>query len=438
MYGITEDQKIYIDEKIERNKNYLKNFTFDIDGNQFNLLDSDMNANISPKKYFSEVNNRVNTLFNYAKTEGLKPIFLTITAPPELHPYSKTDASPYSILTKQRQFKYDGMNYKDINPHDTSLYLSDLWAKFLRLSIFKKLKKQYGKNMIYLRVYEPMKSGVPHIHAMIFVPHSFVIPLKKKYKEYFGKYGIKQLDYRYTWHNQAGGAVAYILKYINKTFKNAKEDIMTEEAYYFAIHRIRRFITSQTLIPLKYYRKIKHIERLQDLKYTTELYNSGVINHYFNGHCIMEMYIDDDYETSERVIYRKDPNLSFALASKKFDLETQRYRKHTKKDIELNSFVYRPYDEYEQIPTKWTKRDSVKPLEVNIDGTEYLYSNKRLSRPSIDYSKMSHYDLLAYFNNLDIETVDLNHYGHINNLLYKMGLVDIEYNLSDLRNYAQW
>jgi len=305
MYKMDNKKKIYIDEKIEKNKTFLKNLTFyNEDYKLVNMFDSDLNANLSPGRYFAEVNNRVNTMFKIAKELELSPIFLTITAPGEYHPSSK---------------KYNGFK-----PRETALYLSDIWRRFLNLMIFRNIKKNSGHKMIYIRVYEPHKSGVPHLHAMLFIPKQYLKDVREKFYEHYLKYGFKKvgLHFKIKFDNShfdgATGAIAYILKYMNKTFRSAKNGVMSDEAYYFAYYGIRRFITSQTLIPLWIYRKIKHNENNRDLFQLTKEYKEGHIYTCFDKEYIVQRYLKkerieydrDDIEINisveERVLYQKN------------------------------------------------------------------------------------------------------------------------------------
>ena len=82
------------------------------------MFNSDMNANLSPQRYYAEVSNRVNTLFKLSKELDLVPAFLTITAPSEYHNSSKY--------------------YNGSTPRETALYLSELWHKFIQRSVFRK------------------------------------------------------------------------------------------------------------------------------------------------------------------------------------------------------------------------------------------------------------------------------------------------------------
>ena len=204
--------------------------------------------------------------------------------------------------------------------------------------------------MIYIRVYEPHKSGVPHLHAMIFIPKQYLKEVRAKFFEHFTKYKIKKIalkfidrfDYSTKYDDGAAGAIAYILKYMNKTFKSAKDDLMSDEAYYFAYHGIRRFITSQTLIPLWIYRKIKHNEDTRDLYKLTKAYKGGNIYTSFN-----KEYITQRYMNTNRIVYSSD------------DIE---YHQEIKERViyQKNYFISAQFKTskiiYDDVPSSWTKR----------------------------------------------------------------------------------
>ena len=127
-YNLSLSDLQNVDNKIIKQKKFLSEFVIDIFENDFNLLDSSMGANINPKKYFAEVNNRVNSLFKYAQMLDLYPVFLTQTLPPQFH--------------------FNSAKYDDSSVKDGVRYLSSRWASFLRLKIFKNIKKSINHNMI--------------------------------------------------------------------------------------------------------------------------------------------------------------------------------------------------------------------------------------------------------------------------------------------------
>ena len=398
-------KKIYIDKKIEKNKTFLKNLTFyNEDYKLVSMFDSDLNANLSPERYFAEVNNRVNTMFKIAQELALSPIFLTITAPSAYHPSSK--------------------EYNHFKPRETALYLSDIWRRFLNLMIFRNIKKNSGHKMIYIRVYEPHKSGVPHLHAMLFIPKEYLSDVKNKFYEHYLKYGFKKVGLKFiskfdksVKYDGATGAIAYILKYMNKTFRNAKDGLMSDEAYYFAYYGIRRFTTSQTLIPLWIYRKIKHNENCRDLLKLTKEYKEG---HIYT--CFDKEYIIQRFLKKERVEYDIDDienNLSVE--------EKVLYQK--------NHFIANQFQVskkvYEEIPKQWTKQKQQIPVFTDTKLTHYYFNGK-----FIPYRKhitdMSDFELLNYYDTYDVDNDDYIYYLATKNLLISRNLLNGEiYNLNN-------
>lgn len=395
MYGITEEIKKYIDLKIEKNKTYLKNLTFyNEDYKLVSMFDSDMNANLSPERYFAEVNNRVNTLFKYAKELDLYSVFLTITAPSSYH------------------FKSD--KYNGSTPRQTALFLSQIWAKFRHLKIFKHIKDNSGHNMIYIRVYEPHKSGVPHLHAMIFLPKNYVKEVKSKFFEHFTKFEIsnKSLkfisNFTHAKYEDSKGAIAYILKYMNKTFKNAKDNIMTNEAYYFAYHGIRRFITSQTLVPLWIYRRIKHNEDSRNLYLVTNQYKSGVISSSSDKTFITKKYLHKDIHVIDEEIISCDESLQEDIIYQKNYFISEQFKNY--------NLVY------DVIPTTWTKKPFYIPTFQNGFLIGHFYKNK-----FIEYKKhicdMSNYELTSFYNSYDVDTRSYVYYLAARNLMIERKLL---------------
>lgn len=404
MYGLDTNIKNYIDNKIEKNKTFLKNLTFyNEDYNLVSMFDSDMNANLSPQRYFAEVSNRVNTIFKISKELNLYPAFVTITAPSAYHNNSAT--------------------YNGTTPRGTALHLSFLWAKFLRLKLFEHIKDNSGHNMIYIRVYEPHKSGVPHLHAMIFVPKEYIKEVENKFYEHFTKFEINKKALKYisnfshARYEDSKGAIAYILKYMNKTFKNAKDDIMTNEAYYFAYHGIRRFITSQTLIPLWIYRKIKHSTDTRDLHQLTKSYRNGHIYTSFD-----KTYINQRYIKKEVIEYSHDHIETIETVEDKIIYQKNHFISNQFQNFNLV---------YENTPSSWTKQKNRIPIFENGKIT-YFYKNGKFIRYQKHITSMTDLELYSYYENYDIENGSYVYYLAIRNLLISKKLLQGQkYNLNN-------
>jgi len=409
MYGLNKDIKNYIDKNIEKNKTFLKNLTFyNEDYKLVSMFDSDLNANLSPQRYFAEVNNRVHTLFAVAKELELVPAFLTVTLPSCYHPSSE--------------------NYNGSTPKQSALYLSDIWAKFLRKKIFANIKKNTGTKMIYIRVYEPHKSGVPHLHAMVFIPKAYLSQVKSKFYEHYTKYSFKKVglkfmsNFKHAKYEEAQGAIAYILKYMNKTFKHAKDNKMTDEAYYFAYHGIRRFITSQTLIPLWIYRKIKHNENTRDLYKLTKQYVQGNIYTCFNKEYIVQRYIHTDVEKYEDEIINIEEEVREKVIYQKNHFISSQFKVSKK--------------HYEPIPKSFKgKQQDYVPIFTN-GALTHIYNP--FKKDIVVYKKhitqMTDLELYQYYKNYDIETESYVHYLGTRNYMIQRGLLSGEtFNLSEFK-----
>jgi hypothetical protein len=184
MYGISTYDIQTIDTKLELQRKYIQSRFFDFGEETKSAIEFTYSANLNPKKYFAEMNNRINSIFEYAKQLNLKPVFVTLTAPSKYH-------------------KFNVNGDLKINPNETAKELTQIFNKFTNLRIFQKMKKELGHGLIYFRVYEPHKSGVPHLHAMLFLPTDYILDIKKKFFSYFTdkvKWGNnrKSIDFKYT------------------------------------------------------------------------------------------------------------------------------------------------------------------------------------------------------------------------------------------------
>lgn len=406
MYGITKEDIVNIDKKMEYQRKYLINHFFDFGDENKNILDFTYSANLNPSKYFAEMNNRVNSIFEYSKQLNLKPVFATITAPSKYH---QTDRNRKLIHS----------------PNDTAKALTQILNKFTSLQIFRKMKKSLGHGLIYFRVYEPHKSGVPHCHIMFFLPKDYILDVKKKFYEYFTdkvRWGnnSKSLDFKYTFYNKnqngdsTGGAVAYMMKYITKTFRNP-DDKSTQYAFYWYVkNRVRRFLTSRTLAPLEIYRKVRYFFNKKydwDYLYVTKLIKNNNIIKLFEGTSLNYMFYNHETCQVEDInIWQKSGDLILNSRIK------------TNQTIEL----------------KYSKKEYKKPLVAFVNHFEqYLFddnSGKFVLMPVVP-SLLSDYQLNTYFNIIDKnEILDLVHYGLVKNEMIKRGFIEDDYINPELYN----
>jgi hypothetical protein len=244
-YGLSKYDLETTQEKLKKQKHFLEySFLYDrINQTRIPLADIMISANHSPNRYYSEIQNRVNTLTTLAKQRELKPLFMTITLPSEYHKFK----------TLHRRGVKDKLvansKYNSTTPKDA---VKELTKMFARLRQDRSLKDGlFKENRIYFRVNEPHKDGTPHTHILMFVPEDRVERVKKAFYRLFDNRGNDiQSDIE--------NATSYVMKYINKTLPLSKSENLSEKDKYlnawYSKNRVIRFNSSKTLAPLTIYR----------------------------------------------------------------------------------------------------------------------------------------------------------------------------------------
>ena len=392
MYGISTYDIQTIDTKLELQRKYIQSRFFDFGDETKSAIEFTYSANLNPKKYFAEMNNRINSIFEYSKQLNLKPVFVTLTAPSKYH---------------KRNVNGD----LKINPNETAKELTQIFNKFTNLRIFQKMKKDLGHGLIYFRVYEPHKSGVPHLHAMLFLPTDYILDIKKKFFQYFTdkvKWGNnrKSIDFKYTWYNSAGGAIAYIMKYVTKTFKNENSKDIQYASYWYIKHNIRRFLCSRTLAPLLVYRKVRHFFSQ----------NSSYLE-------VSRFYERNNQSALKRVF--NDNTFSYM----KYNIETQQVEEVILWEKNAESVLHKRIKTNTTFKLLYKKHEYKKALTVYVSEQErYVYSenqSKFVLLPIVP-AKLQDYQLTNYYHilqNRDIDTLDLVHFGVVKNEMIKRGFL---------------
>jgi len=272
------------------------------------------------------------------------------------------------------------------------------------------MKKNSNIKLTYFRVYEPHKSGVPHLHALLFLPADYIIEIKKKFYSYFTnklKWGanIGGVGFRYTWYKEKGGAVGYVMKYILKTFKDTESKSVQHSAYWYIKHNVRRFLSSRTLAPLSIYRKVRYYFKNRfgsDLKEISRLIENGSIYKLFDDTVINYRYINQENgEFEDVVLWSK--NGESIINSRYKDCQGRIKLTYVKKEeIEFKKQDFSNFSNY-------------KPNKTNTwDGMPIIPS------------KMSDYQLFSYYTKLDsadIKTLNLQHFNITRNEMIKRNLI---------------
>jgi hypothetical protein len=427
LYHLTKEDKKEVNKKIDKQKSYLKSHVLSFHGTDESksLLDLSYGANINPDIYFSEMNNRVNSLLQYSKDINFnEAIFITLTAKSEHKPLK-------SISLGSNRFKMidnPKFNGNPDNVREAREYLSDSWSNYTKNRVFQDIKDKYGLRYVYMKTYEPTLDGVPHAHILLFVPKEFKERVIKACSTAFKH---SRHDIKTNFDDGAGGVAAYIMKYILKSFKNSKTNTFDDVGYWYAKHKILRFTTSRTLLPLKIYRLIKGNTRCRNYLEMTKKYNEGML--YF------EKQQKDFYDfrpTSEL------KSVDFFIKDIYLIDDDYRTYKHNNVYSKSEDYEIEIYTPSEHVKMKWVKPPD-KPIPIYNEQSEkigYFHDSKiKLFSTTKSPHELDDMQLYRYFHSLDIEEVNLQHFGYVKNCMIDRGLLDDKKsNLNDYIDYASF
>lgn len=302
-YGLSRYQFDNVTKKLKEQKNFLEfSFLYDrINRNRIPLSDLIISANHSPQRYYSEIQNRVNTLEKIAKQRGLKPLFMTLTLPSEYH----------MCKTTKKGLLVPNPKHNGITPKEAVKALTKMFAKLRQDRGLKELSKE---QRIYFRVNEPHKDGTPHTHILMFVPVDRVERVKKAFSRLFDGRGNDIQD-------DINKSTAYIMKYINKTLPLSKKEKLSEKEKYlnawYSHNRVIRFNSSKTLAPLGIYRLLHNRYSMFAL---TKLINENHFKIYVTLDTNKVMEIMDEWGD---MVYERSSNFDVKLMGSYFKNNSQ-------------------------------------------------------------------------------------------------------------------
>ena len=416
LYQLTKKDKIEVDKNLKKQKSFLLHhvLSFNHTDETKTLLDLSYGANIRPDIYFAEMNNRVNSLVKYAKSINFnQPVFITLTPKSEHKPLKSIS------IGKNRYKMVDNPNFNGNPEHirEARDYLSKSWSNFTTHNVFRDIRKKYGDKYVYMKTYEPTLDGVPHLHALLFIPPEFK---ERVIKACSNSFKYSRHDIKVDFDSSAGGVIAYILKYILKSFKSAKEDKLDNIGYWYAKHKILRFTTSRSLLPLKIYRLIKGNKLCQDYLEMTKKYKDGYLyteiqqKDYYDLSSVDDLKSKDFYIKSIKLIdvdYHTFEHNQVYFKSDDYEIEFYEKSKHTKM-----CYIAPPPS---PIPIYLEDKNGlIEKIGISHHGNISLFKSSK----SPHY--MKDWQLYKYYHSLDLETVDLIHFGYVKNCMIERGLLD--------------
>lgn len=416
-YGLTKYQIQKSKEKLSKNKEFMHNNGIHLDDKIVPFADFVANSYMNADRYIAELQHRAWTIYDYAKQKDLKNVFITLTLPSHWHPkktyknklVNNRKFAGRKYITTINKIKFlnchviqrvpliepilDFSNTIDkYTPRNASIELSKMLKKIFDDRSYKNIEKD---DRCYLRVTEPHKDGTPHLHISLFVPADSVDSIVKACNRLFPA-PLSKVE------TDVKSPISYLMKYILKTLDDLREDSdkITNLTLWYLYHGICRFYTSRTFVALEVYRKLNGMYTLLDL---TAAYHREDVNVYIDSVTKQVRRIDNEHGT----IYNRKPVNWYE-----------------------NSTDY-TYLEAEFEPLFIEKIQ--KPIDVIIGDEEFILFQKDLNKgnklsdilrkSNVKPYMMNDLRLWDYYLNIDIETVDLNHYANTKNILIDRGLL---------------
>ncbi|ULO01289.1 putative phage replication initiation protein [Campylobacter sp. RM5004] len=340
-YGISSNDLYKCQQSFEKTLNYLK---FHKVRNGLNksksLLEITFSSNFC-QNYHNELLNRIEVLNAFNIEKHYTSIFITATLDSQYRDflfadYSNLKASDLVSIPKHIKEK---INQKLAL---TIVDLKDILNQ--KLKIFNNFynRKYKAYKIKYCKVFEPHKKlGVPHLHMILFIPNNAEIieDFKNAYMRLFpapqnlrtDKLTLKQKQNGELngFQTSINNSIAYIMKYLQKTFLNLKHNDINNikidklTAWYIK-HKIRRFTMSRFLVPLWLYRKLNFIPSLRDyfhLNNELEKHNNILEKDYKNNKFFIHIETTNQtiiyenkhliYESNNRIINEYKSNFEF-------------------------------------------------------------------------------------------------------------------------------
>lgn len=215
------------------------------------------------KTYTKTMMQKITVLEHTAKELDLVPIFMTITLPSKYHPFAgRMNKGKYTYTNINPNFSFDftceaiNSGYRELNT--------------LFRTFYKRVKGIVGQ-VIYIKVFEPHITMIPHLHVLFFVEKYMLQSVSEEFEKLVFENELEQVDFsESSCKDDIRSASAYMRKYITKEL-NSGEDAFEARVIdgWKKEHKIRIISTSNTELSTLLYQKIyfnipPHIKELMN------------------------------------------------------------------------------------------------------------------------------------------------------------------------------
>ena len=256
------------------------------------------------------------------KEEDLEPIFVTLTNPSEYHPFiTSKDKTKFIRLNE----KFNFLNIED-SVDESYNNVNKIFREF-----YKNVKKRENKSMKFIKMIEPHRSLICHLHRILYIKKGTYLNVEEKFNRIKEKFELEQCKLERLTDSKGS---SYIIKYLLKN--NKTEDIKKFDGYK-KNHNIRIFTMSNLPLSTTIFKKLYYSNKELNLKIIEDIKN-GVskyqnLYHFYTKNTEIKEIKQDIKEKNLFKFFNKN-NKKMFLVFKKTRVEENEIFKKDKKLIE--------------------------------------------------------------------------------------------------------
>ncbi|MCT7406389.1 replication endonuclease [Aliarcobacter cryaerophilus] len=256
------------------------------------------------------------------KEEDLEPIFVTLTNPSEYHPFiTSKDKTKFVRLNE----KFNFLNIED-SIDESYINVNKIFREF-----YKNVKKRENKEMKFIKMIEPHRSLICHLHRILYIKKGTYLNVQEKFERIKEKFELEQCKLERLTDSKGS---SYIIKYLLKN--NKTEDIRKFDGYK-KNHNIRIFTMSNLPLSTTIFKKLYYSNKELNLKIIEDIKN-GVskyqnLYHFYTKNTEIKEIKQDIKEKNLFKFFNKN-NKKMFLVFKKTRVEENEIFKKDKKLIE--------------------------------------------------------------------------------------------------------
>lgn len=256
------------------------------------------------------------------KEEDLEPIFVTLTNPSQYHPFiTSKDKERFVRLNE----KFNFLNLED-SIDESYINVNKIFREF-----YKNVKKRENKEMKFIKMIEPHRSLICHLHRILYIKKGTYLNVQEKFNRIKEKFELEQCKMERLTDSRGS---SYIIKYLLKN--NKTEDIRKFDGYK-KNHNIRIFTMTNLPLSTSIFKKLYYANKELNLKIIEDIKN-GVskyqnLYHFYTKNTEIKEIKQDIKEKNLFKFFNKN-NKKMFLVFKKTKTEEKEIFKKDKKLIE--------------------------------------------------------------------------------------------------------